>query len=254
MTNKKLKLKAIILAAGLGQRLGSLAKNTPKPLLSFGSGQSILEYTLLSMSKAKIFEKAVIVTGHMNSAVKRMITDLSPKIDFEIQDVLNPQYASKGVLYSVEVGLHAAGDGDILLMNGDTLFSMPVFRDIKQALLTMGMSKGAVAGSVKSTFDRDDVLVEFDGSRRIVCIGKNLKQAQAVSCGIIFVSADLRTHYVAALTELKPLDKLIHHDVIEALCRKGVSISFIPVALHDWLEVDTIADLHMANERFGGDI
>lgn len=248
------KFKAVILAAGCGQRLGSLAQNTPKPLLHFKSGQSILEYTLLSMSKAEIFQEAVIVTGYMHVAVRRMIEDLSPNINFEIQDVLNPQHASKSVLYSVEVGLHAAGNGDTLLMNGDTLFSVPVFHEMKQALLTRDVPKGAVIGSVKSIFDGDDVLVEFDNSLRIVHIGKNLKQAQAVSCGIIFISASLRANYAATLKELKPSDNVVHHDIIEALCRRKVPIDFIPVALHDWLEVDTIADLRMANERFGGDI
>jgi choline kinase len=254
MTSRKLKLKAIILAAGHGQRLGSLTQNTPKPLLHFRLGQSILEYTLLAMSKAEMFEKAVIVTGHMHAAVTRVIKSLSPNINFEIQDVVNPQYASKSVLYSVEAGLHTAGDGDILLMNGDTLFSMSVFDKIKRALLAMGVPKGAVIGSVKSVFDGDDVLVEFDNSLRIVHIGKNLRQARAISCGIIFISGGLRTDYVATLTELKPLDNVIHHDVIEGLCRNGVPISFIPVALHDWLEVDTIEDLHMASEKFGGDM
>jgi choline kinase len=249
-----LKFKAIILAAGRGERLVSPIQNIPKPLLHFRSDQSILEYTLLSMSKAEIFEKAIIVTGYMHSAIRRMIKGLSPRINFEIQDVVNPQYASKSVLYSVEVGLRAVGDGDILLMNGDTLFSVPVFHKIKQALLVKGMPKGAVMGSVKSIFDSDDVLLEFDNSGWIVHVGKNLKQAVAISCGIVLISSSLRAHYAAALRELKSSNKIIHHDIIETLCRRGVPLSFIPVALDGWLEVDTIEDLRIARERFGGDI
>jgi len=254
MTSEKLKLKAVILAAGRGERLGSLAQNTPKPLLHFKPGQSILEYTLLSMSKAEIFEKAIIVTGYRHFAIRRMIKGLSPRINFEIQDVVNPQYASKSVLYSVEVGLHAAGDGHILLMNGDTLFSVPVFHKIKQALLMRRVPKGAVIGSMKSIFDGDDVLVELDNLGRIVHTGKNLKQAVAVSCGIVLISSSLRAHYAATLRELKLLKKVIHHDIIDSLCCRGVLFSFIPVALNDWLEVDTIEDLQIARERFGGDI
>ncbi len=234
--------------------MSPLSQSTPKPLLRFRSEQSILEYSLLSMGKAGIFEKAVIVTGYMHSAIRSMIKGLSPRLNFEIQDVVNPQYASKSVLYSVEAGLHAVGDGDILLINGDTLFSIAVFDKMKQTLLMGDVPKGAVIGSMKSVLDSDDIQVQLDNLGRIVHIGKNLEQAVAVSCGIILISSSLRAHYVAKLAELKPLDKVIHHDIIEALCRERVPIGFISVALRDWLEVDTIEDLHVAKERFRGDI
>jgi ADP-glucose pyrophosphorylase len=53
-TIKKLQFKAIVLAAGRGNRLGSLGQDLPKPLLHVKAEQSILEYTLLSMSKARL--------------------------------------------------------------------------------------------------------------------------------------------------------------------------------------------------------
>ena len=138
---KELALKAVILAAGRGQRVGSLGQNTPKSLLSFRPGQSILGYTLLSMGKAEIIERAVIVTGHLHTAVTRTIEDLSPNVDFEIQEIVNREYAIKSVLYSVEAGLRVVGDGDVLLMNGDTIFAVPVFHDIKRALLAAGIPR-----------------------------------------------------------------------------------------------------------------
>lgn len=251
---KKLQFKAIVLAAGRGNRLGSLGRDMPKPLLHVKAEQSILEYTLLSMNKAGLFEKVIIVTGYMHAAIRSMVNGLSPRINFEIQDVVNPQYASKSVLYSVEAGLHAVGDGDILLMNGDTLFSVAVFDEMKQALLVRGMPKGAVIGSVKSEFDSDDIRVQFDDVNEIIHIGKNLNQASGVSCGIILISSSLRTHYAAKLSELKHLDKVIHHEIIEGLCREGVPIAFMPVPLHAWLEIDAIEDLHIAREWFCGEI
>jgi choline kinase len=226
----------------------------PKPLLHIKAEQSILEYTLLSMNKTGLFKKVIIVTGYMHSAMRSMIRGLAPRINFEIQDVVNPQYASKSVLYSVEAGLHAVGEGDILLMNGDTLFSVSVFDEMKQALLRRGMPKGAVIGSMKSEFDSDDIRVQFDDVNGIVHIGKNLKQAGAVSCGIILISSSLRAYYAAKLNELKRLDKVIHHDIIEGLCRDGVPIAFMPVPLRDWLEIDAIEDLHFARKGFGGGI
>lgn len=249
-----MQFKAIVLAAGRGNRLGSLGQDLPKPLLHVKAEQSILEYTLLSMNKTGLFEKVIIVTGYMHSAIRSMIKGLSPRINFEVQDVVNPQYASKSVLYSVEAGLHAVGDGDILLMNGDTLFSVAVFDEMEQALLARGMPKGAVIGSAKSVFDNDDIRVQIDDVSGIVHIGKNLNQAGGVSCGIILISSSLRTHYAAKLSELKHLDKVIHHDIIEALCREGVPIAFMPVPLHDWLEIDAIEDLRMARESFGCDM
>ena len=254
MSTANLRFKGIVLAAGRGNRLGSLSQDMPKPLLHIKGEKSILEYTLLSMSKAGLFEKVIVVTGYMHSAIRSMISGLSTKVSFEIQDVVNPQYASRNVLYSVEAGLRAAGEGDILLMNGDTVFSVAVFDELKQALLMKDMPKVAVIGSVKSVFDGDDIRVQLDSSGRIVHVGKNLERAGAVSCGIILISSSMRTRYDDKISELKDMDKVIHHDIIEALCREGAPIAFVPVPICNWLEIDAIDDLHKARESFGCDI
>ena len=55
-------MKVIIIAAGVGSRLGDLTKNLPKPLLDV-NGKSILEHQIELFRKFGI-EDIVIVTGH----------------------------------------------------------------------------------------------------------------------------------------------------------------------------------------------
>lgn len=57
-------IKAMILAAGLGTRLGQLTRHCPKPLLSLG-GRPLLEYTLSMLKRHGIRE--VVINTHDDS-------------------------------------------------------------------------------------------------------------------------------------------------------------------------------------------
>lgn len=56
-------MRGMILAAGLGQRMGQLTQTLPKPLLKVG-GRYLIEYSLMSLVKAGIHEIAINVFYH----------------------------------------------------------------------------------------------------------------------------------------------------------------------------------------------
>jgi choline kinase len=250
MTRGHLKLSAILLAAGKGKRLDALSENMPKPLVEIANGCSILEYTLRSMSKALLFDRVVVVTGYKHSAIKSLLEKLAPEMSFKLDNVVNRQYATRSVLYSVEVGLRAIRRGDIVVLNGDTIFSPAVFYIVEQTVQVKGFPLGGVVGSLKNTFDEDDIKLELDASGRILHVGKNLKSASAVSAGIVLISSGLRVQYENRLGELKDVKNVIHHDIIEALCVGGAPVTFIEVPPSEWFEVDTTSDALLLKERF----
>jgi NDP-sugar pyrophosphorylase family protein len=61
-------MQIVILSGGLGKRLGTLTRNTPKSLIRI-SGKPFLEYQLDFLTKAEI-KKILLCTGHMGEQIE----------------------------------------------------------------------------------------------------------------------------------------------------------------------------------------
>lgn len=59
-------ISAIVMAGGLGSRLGNLTKNTPKPLLRIG-GQRLIDYAFNILTKSNVYDIDVTI-NHMKDA------------------------------------------------------------------------------------------------------------------------------------------------------------------------------------------
>lgn len=66
-------MRAMILAAGRGERMGVLTENTPKPLLRV-AGQYLIEYTLQRLASAGIKEVVINVSYHAEQ-IKAALSD-----------------------------------------------------------------------------------------------------------------------------------------------------------------------------------
>jgi CDP-L-myo-inositol myo-inositolphosphotransferase len=76
-------MKALIIAAGDGDRLAVLTNNTPKPLISV-LGLSLIERVILTSKQAGI-EEYVIVVGYLGDKIKANLGNgkrLGVKIDY----------------------------------------------------------------------------------------------------------------------------------------------------------------------------
>ena len=69
-------MKAMILAAGRGERLGELTANTPKPLLTVG-GESLIKRHLRRLSEAG-FSEVVINLSYLGERIRAALGDTSP--------------------------------------------------------------------------------------------------------------------------------------------------------------------------------
>lgn len=112
------KLKAIILAAGVGQRLGDTADARPKCLLKFG-GTSLLARHLRILAHYGIGE-VIVVTGYEAGQIHAELA--AAKTALSVTTVHNEEY-EKGSVISLSSGLEALSPGDdILLMDADVLY------------------------------------------------------------------------------------------------------------------------------------
>ena len=118
-------MKALVLAAGEGNRLGDLTAQKPKPLVRV-AGVPLLCRVLKSLKLAGITE-AYVVVGHMGRKIRKTIGE-----DFdgvEVHYIENPNW-SKGNLYSLLVAKDVLGENFILCM-ADHVFDSRIVKALQ---------------------------------------------------------------------------------------------------------------------------
>ena len=170
-------MKAIILSAGQGSRLGHLVDDKPKCLIDF-NGRSLLDRQLDTLEANGVHE-AVVVTGFHDELVSQAIAKRSGGPN--VRTVFNPFYKvadNTGSLYMAREELA----GDCLVWNGDTLVSTALMAKV----VANDRSGICVTIDRKQAYDEDDMkVVEEDG--RLRAIGKRLDLARvnAESIGLL---------------------------------------------------------------------
>jgi len=115
-------MDAILLAAGLGHRLG-LSDGRPKALLEFG-GQSLLARHLANLADLGI-ERVTVCTGYRADLLEQAITAYRRP---ETCCIVNPDYHQGSVksLWAVRRALQSAGE--VLLMDADVLYPASILQ------------------------------------------------------------------------------------------------------------------------------
>ncbi len=108
---------AVILAAGMGTRLGPLTQDMPKGLLPM-EGRAILLHSVDRLRAAGI-TRIRVVTGHRGDRFERA---LGGEAGVELCE--NPDYAHTGSLQSLLVGLHGleSHQGPVLILESDLVY------------------------------------------------------------------------------------------------------------------------------------
>lgn len=111
-------MKAVILAAGEGQRLLPLTATRPKPLLPV-AGKPVLEHILTALREAKIKEILIIV-GHQKEQITKYFGDGS-KLNLKI--TYKEQKEPLGTAHATSIAEDFVGNENFLLIYGDVLTS-----------------------------------------------------------------------------------------------------------------------------------
>src|SRR4029453_12986657 len=116
-------MKAIILSAGQGSRLGHLVDDRPKCLIDF-NGRTLLDRQLDTLEANGVHE-GVVVTGFHDELGQEAISRRTGGPS--VRTIFNPFFKvadNTGSLYMAREEL----SGDCLVWNGDTLVSNPLMR------------------------------------------------------------------------------------------------------------------------------
>jgi D-glycero-D-manno-heptose 1,7-bisphosphate phosphatase len=175
--------QCVILLGGLGTRLGSVTKDTPKPLLEVG-GAPFVE-VLIAEACRRGFRKFVLLAGHKSEVVRAFLIerDIEKRFDCKVEISVEPSpYGTGGAL------AHAAPllADEFLLLNGDTWFDFN-WRD----LVARGRRAGAGAALSLRQVVRPDryETIELDGARvaQIHPRGRDLETA-AINGGVYYLT------------------------------------------------------------------
>ena len=130
-------MQSVILAAGLGTRMGKLTENTPKPLLEVG-GKTLLEHKLDALPG--IVDEVIIVIGYKGEKIKDRYGDnyKGRKISYVIDEKLT---GTATALWSAKDMLR----GRFLAMMGDDIYSEESIRAAAEADFSI-VCKRAVSG------------------------------------------------------------------------------------------------------------
>jgi L-glutamine-phosphate cytidylyltransferase len=241
-------MKLIILGAGRGKRLGEYS---PKILVKFGR-QTLFEILLGIVRELNFFSEVIVVTGYQKGKVVELIKKKSIS---GVTLICNPFYNTTGPLVSLWFASSKIKEEDFVVINGDSLFSPSVFRELMIAdkeIIRLLISK-------KKKYEPDDMKVKIDKSGCLLKIHKNLQKrdADGESAGVLLVKGrKSRKVFMGNLNFLISSEEYLKperywHELLNLLIEKGVLIKTKEVKGNEWKEIDTKEDFEKAQIIYG---
>ena len=120
--------KAIVLAAGIGSRMGRMENDQPKTLFKIGS-MRIIDRILGSLAAERVTSVKIVV-GHRAESIMDYVSRKYPAPDFEIEYVYNPWYASSNTACSLWLASSNLALDDVVLVNADVILNKEAVRRI----------------------------------------------------------------------------------------------------------------------------
>jgi 2-aminoethylphosphonate-pyruvate transaminase len=237
-------MKAVMLAAGRGDRLRPVTDSMPKGLIEVG-GQSLIERSL-DLLLAQGITQTYIVTGYLGGMIRQR---LGPAYrGMEIIYAENPDFERTGSMYSLS-RLEGVLDDDILLLESDLLYEPAALSILVEAPLPDTILIAALLN------EGDDVYVCTNAEGRVLYLGKTLPHAftgQVAGClvGISKYSRGFMEHLFATARKDYSGGCLTSH---YEECVLQASLGHRPVySVYAenlaWTEIDTQSDLRRAAE------
>ena len=248
-------MKAIILAAGMGTRLGKYTRNLPKCMLNF-KGKTIIQREVDLLRDCGVTD-ITVVKGYM-----------AEKINIQgVKYYVNDDFASTNM---VETLFEAEKEmvGDILVLYSDIIFEKSVLEKAINSKVDIGVTVDMDYWEYwESRLDKPETDIEsfvVDNEGKIVELGDTacgLDKAQIRYVGILKFSAQ----GTEALKNVYHKHRELHFDkdekwkrskcfrkaymtcLLQALINEGYHVDPMRIK-HGWMEFDTVEDYERANE------
>jgi len=176
-------MKALIIAAGRGERLKPFTNGIPKPLLPL-SGRPLIERIILAVREAEIRD-IIIVKGYLGEKIESFLEDGS-RYNVRIEYAENKRWhLGNGV--SVYEARDLIDENFVLLM-ADHIFNPKILSELQRYEISNRECALCVDMHMRYVFDFEDATKVLVNGDRIFDIGKELKYYNGVDMGIFLCS------------------------------------------------------------------
>jgi choline kinase len=165
-------MKIVILAAGMGTRLGTLI---PKPLTSLKNEETILDFQIKNLLNYVSINDILIVVGYK----KEIIMEKYPELTF----IYNEAYTKTNTSKSLLRALKKVDNCDVLWLNGDVYFNQKLISKLIQTKHSCILVDNKKCGD-------EEVKYKINSKGNISELSKCVKDADGEALGINLIKSN----------------------------------------------------------------
>ena len=232
--------EAVILTAGSGSRLRGSDDAILKPLVPI-LGRALISYVLEALARAGI-TRVYIVVGYKSAQVRAAIMNLAtPAV--ELHFVNNPDWQKQNGISVLAVTESVTSP--FLLTMSDHLFDQAVV-DLLLDRAVPNELNVAIDRKLNSILDLDDAMKVRLRGDRVVAIGKDLKDYNAIDTGLFVCPVEFFTY----LEHAKKAGDVSLADGVRAMARDH-KVRGVDIGDAWWQDIDTAEMLRHAERAMG---
>ncbi|MFM1652598.1 NTP transferase domain-containing protein [Brevibacillus sp. B_LB10_24] len=218
---------AVIVAAGMGKRLGSRTNGRPKGFLIIDE-KPIIEHSIAKLLEAGI-DKIVIGTGYVSEMYEHLASQYP-----QIQCVCNERYESTGSMYTL-YQLKDYISEDFLLLESDLIYEKKALRRLLEE------ERQDVILASTFTHSGDEVFIETDEDHYLVNLSKRAEDLGSIYAELVGITKLSYTAFEALcryVAKILPTASTLDYE--NALIGISKDVKLFVQRLHDlaWCEVD----------------
>ena len=222
-------MKAIILAAGIGSRLGN---SNPKPLTKLNNGESILGRQVAYLSEYLGVTNIIAIVGYK----KDLIMESFPNLLYVYNNFYDTTNTSKSLL----AGLNKIENENVLWLNGDVVFEKELLPQIIKC------SKSCMAVNTNSVGEEEIKYNIFDDGN-IKEVSKTASPALGEAVGINKIMTSDLPLFKANLEKCDDQDYF--EKALELSIQDGMKIMPVDINKYLCMEIDFWDDLEQINKQ-----
>lgn len=227
-------MKIIILAAGIGSRLGN---TFPKPLTRLSNGKSIMHVQMDNLTSYFSIDDISVIVGFK----KDLIMESFPDVSY----IYNPSFDRTNTSKSLLRGVKKYRRSSILWLNGDVVFDPKLiahlipFIDKDQSFVSVNNSE----------VGDEEVKYTLDANGFVNSISKEVENGIGEAIGINYIANRDLPFLLNRLEECEEMD-YFEKGLEIAIQKDKIQVMAVDISQFNCLEVDFEEDLQNANKLF----